>query len=66
MTPTLRDAFTDLVKLAGSGTIPREIPAHYVRFAYGLHCQARGRKVPSVSIWDKLALSKPVRLPYQP
>jgi hypothetical protein len=59
----LRDAYTDLVKLAGNGTIPAFIPAHYVRYAYGLHCQARGRLRPSIGWQDSATLSRTIRLP---
>lgn len=45
-------AYTDLVKLAKNGRIPREVPAHYVQWALKIHKESRGLCYPRFSWKD--------------
>lgn len=54
MVGPMKTAFADLIKLANKsdGKIPAEIPAHYTRWAYGVHRQNKGLRIVSLK-FDK-------------
>lgn len=59
--------FTDVVRLqTPAGRIPADIPAHYWRFAWSIHREHRGNKVPQVDCWSAMRRAKPICLPYRP